>query len=422
MKMRFLKFIIRSGLLLIFLLMFVSCTGRVKREVKEKNITHEDPYIDEVIRIDPRTFEDNTLTLGSFADDVSYIPLSDKIKIGVVRGLKISSKAIYLVSDESSGGEGDGIQQLIRFNRHGDDPVRIGKVGRGPREYLNGSNFAVDEQNNRIYINGKLNTIMVYDTTGRYLREFKLQDPDIRFSEIELFNEGYLFVPVTSRGARSATLWIITDTLGHVVSKKTNSTPSFETRIGSNGGTWMFNGNLSYWVDYNDTIFSIKPDFTYDINYILTPGDHRKPKEDIPVTLDLPERLLEYFSPHFFIETDSYLICRYNYRGKFGYVFIDKRTRVTSLCYFEIKKDEVGGIINDLDGGSEFSPEVYFTEGDKEFLAGLIQPLRLKNLVASDAFKGNSIPDQYKKDNLIKLAKSLDENDNPVLMVVTLKK
>jgi hypothetical protein len=419
--MKFMKFIVRSGWLPIFLFVFVSCTGKIKREAKEENYIPEDRVEDEIIHIDPRTFEDNILTLRSFVDEVRYIPLSDKIKIGTIRGFKISSKAIYIVSDESNGGEGNGIQQLIRFNRNGDDPVMIGKVGRGPEEYLLGSNFAVDEQNNRIYINGKVNTIMVYDTTGSYLREFRLQDPDIRFSEIELLSERYLLVPVAMRGARSATLWNITDTLGHVVSGKTNTTPSFETRIGSNGGTWMFNGNLSYWVDYNDTIFSIKPDFTYDINYILTPGDHRKPKEDIPVTLDLPERLLEYFSPHFFIETENYLVCRYNFKGTFWYVFIDKRSLKTSSCSFKISKDETGGIVNDLDGGLEFSPEVSFEEGDKEFLAGFIHPFSLKSLVASDAFKGNSLPARDKKDNLIKLANSLDENDNPVLMIVTLK-
>ncbi len=407
---------------LVILLAGVSCVGGNDQRHKKEEINSEETSGKELIQIDPRTFEDNTLTLSSFADDVRYIPLSDKIKIGTVRGIKVSSKALYIVSDESNGGEGNGIQQLIRFSQNGENPVRIGRVGRGPGEYLFGSNFAADDQSNRIYINGKLNTIMVYDTTGRYLKEFKLQDPDIRFSAIELFEEGYMFVPVTSRGARSATLWYITDTLGHVVSRKTNSTASFETRIGSNGGTWIFNGNLSYWVDYNDKIFSVNPDFTFTVNYILTPGEHRKPEEDLPVTLDLPERLLQYFSPHFFIETDSYLICRYNFRGKFGYVFIDKRTLKTSLCYFEINKDEIGGIVNDLDGGLEFSPEVYFTDGDKEFLAGLIQPFRLKNLVASDAFKENSLPDTARKDNLVKLGNSLGENDNPVLMVVTLKK
>ena len=45
----------------------------------------------------------------------------------------------------------------------------------------------------------------------------------------------------------------------------------------------------------------------------------------------------------------------------------------------------------------------------------------LKSYVASDAFKSSSPKYPEKKKKLEQLANSLDENDNPVLMLVKLK-
>ncbi|MBN2863002.1 MAG: 6-bladed beta-propeller [Bacteroidales bacterium] len=412
---------IKSKWLPVVLLIVASCVGRNNQNNRKEEINFDDTRETQIFQIDPRTFEENELTVADFAADIEYIPLSNAIKIGFVTALKITCEAIYLVSDESSGGEGEGHQVLIRFNSDGQDPIQIGRIGKGPGEYLTSANFTVDEQHSRVYINGKLNTIMVFDTKGRYIREFKFQDPDIRFSQIELLTAAYLFVPERSLGAKSQHLWTIIDTLGNIVSVKNSSTPHFETRIGARGGTCSFNGNISCWVDYNDTIFTIFPDFGYKASFIMTPGEHRKPQEDIPLSLDLPIRLLEYYSPHYFFETNRYLISRYNYKGKFGYMFLDKAAQKISICYFDVKKDERGGIVNNIDGGLEFSPEAYFTKGRDEYLAGLIHPFKLKAYIASNAFKRSTPSSAERKKELEQLANSLDENDNPVLMLVKLK-
>ena len=76
------------------------------------------------------------------------------------------------------------------------------------------------------------------------------------------------------------------------------------------------------------------------------------------------------------------------------------------------------GIINDMDGG----PNIWFkTTKDDHTIISWINAYELKSYVASDAFK-NSIP-KYpeKKKELEKLANSLSENDNPVLMLIKLK-
>jgi len=177
-----------------------------------------------------------------------------------------------------------------------------------------------------------------------------------------------------------------------------------------------------YWVSYNDTVFKVSPDFSFRTSYIITPGEHRVPKKDLPISLELPIRLLEYYSPHYFIETKHYLLSRYNYKGKFAYLFLDKDTNKTFISYFESKKDVRGGIANNFDGGLMFCPDGYFEEGVNEYLLDCIQPYELKQHIISDAFVNINPKYPEKKKALEKLANSLNEIDNPVLMFVKLKK
>jgi hypothetical protein len=406
------------NLLLVFIL-FVSCTNKKQGEVK--NVVHSEFQKDEIFQIDSRKFEENELNLADFVADIEYIPLSNKYRLGQILVIKVTSRAIYIVSDASSGGEGNGLKTLIRFDKNGQNPIQIGRIGKGPKEYLSGEYFAVDQTNNRIYISGKINTVLVFDTLGNYVRQFKFENPNQRFARLEYFGTNKLFVPEQKRGASGQHLWSITDTLGNILSSKINTTSAFQTRMGARSGVFRFKDKISYWVDYNDTIFTISPDFSFEPSWIITPGEHRKPKKDLPFTPDLPEKLLEFYTPHNFIETKKYLISRHNYKGQFAYVFIDKHTHKTSVCYLGQKWNVNKGIPNNFDDGLMFRPEAYFVKGENEFLAGTIQAYLLKAHVASEEFKNSTPKYSEKKKELEKLANNLNENDNPVLMLVKLK-
>jgi hypothetical protein len=55
-------------------------------------------------------------------------------------------------------------------------------------------------------------------------------------------------------------------------------------------------------------------------------------------------------------------------------------------------------------------------------MVGLINSYQIKTLVASDEFKNSTPEYPEKKKEFITLADSLKETDNPVLMLVRLKK
>ena len=79
---------------------------------------------------------------------------------------------------------------------------------------------------------------------------------------------------------------------------------------------------------------------------------------------------------------------------------------------------EGGGLINDLDGGLPFWPNDVFQDS---IMFSYRNAFEFKNYIASDAFKNSTPKYPEKKKELEKLANSLKENDNPVLMLVKLK-
>ena len=79
---------------------------------------------------------------------------------------------------------------------------------------------------------------------------------------------------------------------------------------------------------------------------------------------------------------------------------------------------EPTGIKNDIDGGINFMPRYAVND---TLIVGWFEAFELKMYVASETFKNSTPKYPEKKEELEKLAASLDENDNPVLMLVKLK-
>jgi hypothetical protein len=164
------------------------------------------------------------------------------------------------------------------------------------------------------------------------------------------------------------------------------------------------------------------PDLCYKASFTITPGEHRMPRSKF--SFEQHDKFLHIKQ---IFETRRFLVIRYHYI-KPALVLIDKDNNESFLSWLEgddsgsIAWYSTGGIVNDLDGGLRFLPAGYFVEKDREYMFGLINPYQIKTHVTSNEFK-NSVP-KYpeKKKNLEKLVNSLKETDNPVLMVVRLKK
>ena len=208
------------------------------------------------------------------------------------------------------------------------------------------------------------------------------------------------------------------------MSYKKNSTSPFETRIGSIGGIFKFKDAISYWVGYNDTVFSISPDFSYRASLHVYPRKTQdaKKKNLNSHLLQIIKLTSQFYDPNLLLETNHFLINRYRYKEKYGFVIIDKKNKETFISYIEGKKGIYsGGVTNNLDGGPMFIPTYYFIENSHEYLVGIVYPYQIKARVESSEFKNSAPKYPEKKKELEKLANSLKETDNPVLMLVRLK-
>jgi len=378
---------------LFFLLLITSCKS----------------FNNDLYEFDPKTLKQDEITLSVIADEITYIPLDNSVTLGeIYNGIRLNTNSIYL-SERNNG--------VLSFNRDGKIRRKIGSKGRGPGEYVYNTIFTVDEKTETVYVRDAREIIKVYSKSGKYLRSFSLREYGEPIDAINIYNSN-LFVSFEIQNENNKFKWVIVDSIGNLIKKEERKTPVFSSRVGGLGGTYIYHNRMSYWnTFYTDTVFSILPDLTEEPSININPGEYRFPKSMIIIS---PTELEKYFAIKQILETDRFWTIKYRISGKRYFVLIDKKDKKTFLSNWEFNGS--GGIINDLDGGTTFLPEVYFEEKGHEFLLGLISPFQLKTIMTSTAFKSAVPKHPEKKNELEKLANGLKETDNPVLMLVKLKK
>ena len=375
------------------------------------NSINDDLYV-----INPDKFEDNEIKLSEIADDISYIPLDNKIPIGTIFRYTIVKDKIFLSVKDVGIVQYDLTGKLIR---------KIGNLGRGPGEYSQGMYFIVDENSGNVYVS-EYGKTKVYSPSGIFQRDiiYEQDMPDV--TEPKLFNS-FMFCPDYIENGDSKFNWMFIDTLGNMVSRKKNSIPLFQADWVATGGSYIFGGKLFYYNAFNDTIFSISPDFSSKGAYLFGKGDYRRPREKFGITSisKLQSRFYTIFNLQLMFEASHYIFLQYTYLDKNTFAVIDKKTKKTYLSY---KSEEIPGslvksrpcIPNDLDCGLSLY-SLNYVENKEEYFISLIEPFDIRSHILTDEFKKSVPVSPQKKGDFEKLANSLKETDNPVLVLVKLQ-
>lgn len=359
-----------------------------------------------LFEFDPRSPDENKITLAEIADDISYIPLDNSFPIGLIYdNLKLVNNTIYLSSKDIG---------ILKFNRNGKLLTKIGSIGRGPGEYTYFKYFIVDENTGTIYVEDSGNIVKVYSGRGSFLRRFSLKEYGGSLDALDS-NDSKLFASYNLQFGDAKFEWIIFDTIGNLIKKKERTIPPFNSNWLEGGGTYIFDHKISYWNQYVDTVFSILSDLSLNPSFTFIPGEHRLPKSNI---ID-PKKLKQYMHIYKIFETSRFIVIEYFYERRY-FVLINKKNRKSFITYLE--SDDNGGILNDLDGGMKFLPKSYFVENGQEYMIGLLNPYQIKARVVSSEFKNSTPKYPEKEKELEKLTNNLKETDNPVLMLVRLKK
>jgi hypothetical protein len=362
-----------------------------------------------LFHFDPRNLEDYEITLSEIADEVDYVPLDNSFPLGLVYDkIYFTSNSFYL-SEKDIG--------ILAYSNVGKFLWKIVGKGRGPGEFLYNYLFTVDDKTETICDLDLGDVIKVYSQTGRFLRKFSLDE--YRFIENISFYNSNLFVLFAPQYKNSDNEWIFCDTLGNVIKKKEGVLPKFTLNWGSSEPIYMFQNQLCYFNIFTNTVFSILPDLKKRPSFVISPGEHRLPRSNLS-----PEQIMskKYLFLNKIIETKRFLIIRYNF-DRYYLALIDKHNHKSFLINLKTENSNyLNGIENDLDGGQFIIPENYFIDKGREYMVGLIAPYQIKAVVASNGFR-NSVPRfPEKKKEFGKMANCLKETDNPVLMIVRLKK
>ena len=340
--------------------------------------------------------------------DIEYIPLetTDDVLLGQLSFVSHISDKYILVYDFN----GD----IFVFNRNGKIKSHFNRTGQGGEEYtrIGGGIVILDEKNEEIFVGTNMtNRILVYSVNGAYKRTIKFAD-DLMIWEAYNFDDETLLVYDLYRSYRNENsekpYMLMSKKDGSIVHTFNVNLPvRYSNRVAIDLGNNMFTSasistpNNRFFGHQDFVISDISSDTIYRLakNRNLTPWLVREPS----VHSSEPRKV--WSTP---LTTDKFIIL---HTTELDYIAAEKGSHIPSKT---LMYEFVTGEINEV--------SLIFDDFAKRQwpLISLVPDIP-KNMSAF-LFPPHSIIDAYKanklKGDLEKLAPTLDEDDNPVLVIV----
>ncbi len=403
---------------LIIILISVSCTQRSgDKDTAEKY--DRDRFFD--ISYEDIMQSPAEVRLSEIASDVNYAVLEtgDKCLLHPYADYFFTDKYIFI----------DNVYHILQFTRDGKFIKQIGKQGRGPGEIgLIRMLSVLDNDEQLVAQTNWARKLYYFNYEGEFLKS--VQVPDVLNIRIlpgrkQLFydppnwgNEEFVFLLRSDTG----------DTLSVVRNHYTWENKSgYSSSIGYHLFTPFYNshGTVSMKYMYNDTVYKLKNNSIVP-EYFINMGKYKLPDE---YRVEVAQGGFEYFSEkskgyRFAVSMEAneklYIASQEfsNMEEDFQWNMIyDRRSRSGMLI--TDSQGNPGNLINDIDGGSDFWPKG--SVNDSTLFVPLLphQIIGEKNL---EQFSDNPAIDPEKKQQFLEMVKGLKENDNPVLMIVSMKK
>ncbi len=155
---------------------------------------------------------------------------------------------------------------------------------------------------------------------------------------------------------------------------------------------------------FNDTIFQVTTNNI--IPHVVFKSDEYSPpfleKDKFDYT--------QYHNIQGVVETENMIFFQLHFNRRSYYCYFDKR--FNKLMIPNYKEVQINGFENDLDGFMPFYPMSYSTRNE---LVGFLEPYKIKLWFNENPGKANQLSSELQR------LKNINENDNPVLMLVKLK-
>jgi hypothetical protein len=347
--------------------------------------------------------------LNKLTDSIRYIRLetNDSCLIKQIDKIELADRFLFIKNQK------DG---LYVFNLNGGYLWTIGRMGKGPGEYIALNDFFIDKLKNRVVIfDQNQSKIMEYGFNGEFKNEYRIQNyPD----KVKKIDDRYYF----------STSFMKEDTLmyeyegNNIINKYTKndfSLGQFKEHVLHFESLSTFEDSITYWNELNNYVFRIK-NGTLSKRYFFDFGHSSyKINQNQQSQPDYKARS-EYGSVERFIETKDYIFINSIFKGQVKHVLYDKRTKVASVIDNQLcNKNKLFNnlsFINTFDGIVNFWP-------DKNGI--LNDSVLYRTFYAYDFKKSgfcNPQNDKYSTNNK-NLQKIIDEStysDNPIIMIINL--
>lgn len=386
---------------LILSLLVISCKTPTTKE-SNQIITFNLKYL-------PKPSEVKLSDLGF--DNIEYVPMetSEQCMIPMINDIRLGDN-YFLIHFFTN---------VYMFKYDGKFVTKIGNEGRGPNEFTVVHDLDINENNQDIYmIDGWQKKFYVFSETGKFIKT--LRAPVLAAIVFRFTNNGILGYNSNSFGNIENSYNLI-DTSGIIIKdfpnmyswkKIQNITTIFDENL-----FYRFNKKLYKKEVYSDTIYVFE-NMEFKPHIIIEHGDKLlSPKARSEYDTETLSR--KFISQKNLFEFGNFIYYEFTYdpkiRGNNTFKgFIGSKLDNTQY-FFDLNR----GIINDLDGGPNICPK---SVKDDTTIVSWIDASKLKAHVASAGFKNSTPKYPDKKKDLERMASSLKETDNPVLVIVRLKK
>lgn len=335
------------------------------------------------------------IMLNELASDIRYVPLETTDDC-------LMNNEFYIMQYT---GEDIITSGIFHFDKNGKFLNKIGSKGQGPEEYLQGL-FAFGDWKNKLLYVQNWTTLTCYGFDGTFVRS--VPTPQLNMGAAGLFDENHILYSNDIYYADKANpiqLYMVDSQNGKTVSK-------WRGHLEENKKYGMILTSRDFMYNYDNSLF-YKPALENVIFKILSPKKRQLvykfdcSGKDIDVSVDEvdPKKRFQFLSVYWAKETAQYLFVNYGMKNISRLGIYDKE-----------KKTFTNVTIKDnLAGGYDIHPA--WTSDDNHLLmiyyaGGLLQDKEKR-------YSTGLLPERKKE--LDELLKNIKEDDNPVVILVTLK-
>lgn len=335
------------------------------------------------------------IMLNELASDIRYVPLETTDDC-------LMNNEFYIMQYT---GEDIITSGIFHFDKNGKFLNKIGSKGQGPEEYLQDL-FAFGDWKNKLLYVQNWTTLTCYGFDGTFVRS--IPTPQLNMGAAGLFDENHILYSNDIYYADKANpiqLYMVDSQNGKTVSK-------WRGHLEENKKYGMILTSRDFMYNYDNSLF-YKPALENVIFKILSPKKRQLVYKfdcfgkDIDVSADEvdPKKRFQFLSVYWAKETAQYLFVNYGMKNISRLGIYDKE-----------KKTFTNVTIKDnLAGGYDIHPA--WTSDDNHLLmvyyaGGLLQDKEKR-------YSTGLLPERKKE--LDELLKNIKEDDNPVVILVTLK-